>query len=298
MNTSAAIAHFVKTVRSDQRLSKHTTAAITCDLSVFAKSSGFTNDIASLSVVSLAEHLDYLRISRGLQLSSLRRHAATLRRFVAFCVDRFGGKAELLSWKPQLPKPKRLPRPVARTDIRKLLGSDGSESKTRSTTLIAVSLMTATGLRIGEVCAINRGDIERDAKLITVLGKGAKERIVYISNSSLRQQLRSLCAGKDNTAPIFLNRNGDRLTTSSLRRRIETLTRSKGIRAKITPHMFRHTAATWHLQAGLDIRLVQRLLGHSSISTTEIYTQVSDRHLERAVNRADVLRQLGGKYGT
>jgi site-specific recombinase XerD len=298
MRTQEAIAAFVALAASDQRLARHTVAAITSDLSVFAGSPHMPPEIRGLDRVLLDKHVTHLQEVRGLKLASVRRHIATIRRFAVHLVSSQNCNPDLLGWKPQLPKPRRLPRPVARTDARRILRACESFASSSSTTASALCLMMGVGLRIGEVCALNCGDFSSDGQRLHVYGKGSKERVVYISNSALRRRVRSQIAGRCESSPAFLNEEGGRLSTGALRRRITTLVRQAGIERRVTPHMFRHSAATWHLEAGIDIRIVQRLLGHASISTTEIYTQVADRHLELALSRADILRTVTAAAAT
>jgi site-specific recombinase XerD len=292
MTPQKAIIEFVAQAEADQRLSRHTVAAFTSDLSIFSQSPCLPSEVKGLDAGIFGEHVSYLQGVRGLKLASIRRHIATLRRFGAYCVATQNCNPELLLWKPLLPKPRRLPRPVARIDARRLLGVCDDAGASRATTAIALCLMMGVGLRIGEVCSLNCGDFSSDGQRLHVYGKGSKERVVYISNTGLRRRVRNQIAGRPESSPALFNEVGARLTTGALRRRIATLVRRSGIQRRVTPHMFRHSAATWHLEAGIDIRIVQRLLGHASISTTEIYTQVSDRYLELALSRADVLRPL------
>jgi site-specific recombinase XerD len=298
MKTQKAIAAFVALTAADQRLARHTVSAIRSDLSVFARSPHLPLETCGLDRGLLDKHVAHLQEVRGLKLASVRRHIATIRRFAAHLVSSEICKPDLLSWKPQLPKPRRLPRPVARTDARRILRACDSVTSSSSTTVTALCLMMGVGLRIGEVCAINCGDFSSDGQRLHVYGKGSKERVVYISNAALRRHVRSQIAGRNEGSPAFFSEEGARLSTGALRRRITTLVRQSGIERRVTPHMFRHSAATWHLEAGIDIRIVQRLLGHASISTTEIYTQVADRQLELALSRADVLRAVNAAPGT
>ncbi len=128
------------------------------------------------------------------------------------------------------------------------------------------------------------------------MGKGARERVAIIANPEIRQAVgRHIDAlgGKGNpAAPLFLNRRGQRLTPQCLRLRLHTLVGRSQIGRKITPHMLRHTAATLLIEGGLDIRFVQRLLGHASIATTQIYTHVTDTALRAALERVDVMQHF------
>ncbi|HYI98478.1 MAG TPA: tyrosine-type recombinase/integrase [Thermoleophilaceae bacterium] len=165
-----------------------------------------------------------------------------------------------------------------------------------STTLLAVALMVATGVRVHEVVGIECHDIDLSGRSLRLLGKGRRERQVFLPNDWLTDLVRAYIgtrAALDLGHPYLLfNRRHDPLTAPAMRSRLANAAREAGLNARITPHMLRHTAATQLIEAGVDIRYIQRLLGHASLSTTEIYTHVSNRALKRVVTDADVLGGL------
>lgn len=192
--------------------------------------------------------------------------------------------------------PKRLPRAIPRNDAVKLLQSckpDTLKNMTHDTEL-ALRLLIATGIRISELCAIDSGDVSPDGASIRIKGKGSRERIVFVCNADLQRSLahsRELRSA-DVCDAFFLNRRRKRLTPQAFRLRLHQLRSRSGLADRITPHLLRHTAATLFLESGVDIRFVQRLLGHASISTTEIYTRVVDESLKNALLKADPLRGI------
>jgi integrase/recombinase XerD len=157
-----------------------------------------------------------------------------------------------------------------------------------------LNLLAATGLRVSELCSLKVGDVRNQSGEITVSGKGARERVVIIANQTVRKSLARYVEAKwrasDLEAALFLNSRGRPMTPQCLRLRLHGLVRRSSIAKPITPHMLRHTAATLLLEGGVDIRFVQRLLGHASIATTQIYTHVTDIALRNALERADVMR--------
>lgn len=179
-----------------------------------------------------------------------------------------------------------------------------------ATTALALRLMTATGVRVGELTAIRLQDVQPDGRAIRIHGKGSRERSVFVGNAALAGDLARLRAARwaaetaaaasaahgtvatAAAAPLLLNRHGRALTPQALRLRLRRLCAAAGIAPHVTPHRFRHTAATCLIEEGVDIRLVQRLLGHSSIATTQIYTHVTDRSLIAALEAADPLGKL------
>ena len=154
----------------------------------------------------------------------------------------------------------------------------------------------AAPFRVGELCKIRTDDVSLDGKSLRVHGKGARDRIVYISDVSLQADLRGLIVWhreRDSAnGNLFLNRRALPMKPQSVRSELRRYSMSMRTARRITPHMLRHTAATLLIERGVDIRFVQRLLGHSSIATTEIYTYVSDEALRSTLERADVLGTL------
>jgi integrase/recombinase XerD len=155
--------------------------------------------------------------------------------------------------------------------------------------------MVATGIRVGELCRLRAEDIAPDAASIRVHGKGSKDRVAYIVDVACRKELQAMVERRRTAglgAPLFVNRVGAKLKPQSVRLRLRRAAEAAGLTRRVTPHMLRHTAATLLIETGVDIRIVQRLLGHSSIATTEVYTHVSDETLRTTLERANVLQGL------
>ncbi len=192
--------------------------------------------------------------------------------------------------------PKRLPRAIPRHDVVRLLRScEPCSKQIDRDTELALRLLITTGVRVSELCGIDIADIAPDGASIRIKGKGSRERMVFVSNLNLQQRLRAARDLKSSAAasePFFLSRRKVRLSPQAFRIRLHRLRASSGLATRITPHCLRHTAATLLLEAGVDIRFVQRLLGHASISTTEIYTRVVDESLKSALLKADPLRDM------
>lgn len=196
--------------------------------------------------------------------------------------------------------PRHLPKAISRDALSIILRSaKGGSAKSPEgppTTHLALSLLAATGLRIAELCSLRLSDVNPNTGEIRVTGKGSKERVVIVTNARVRLQLGRLVRNRMKFegpgAPLFRNQRGKNLTPQCMRLRLHRLVRCTGLKARVTPHMLRHTAATLLIERGVDIRFVQRLLGHASISTTETYTRVTDKALRTALERADVMRGL------
>lgn len=203
--------------------------------------------------------------------------------------------------------PRRLPRPIDRDILRAVLNAGNGAIAARSTpgaddatptseiavTLLIIKLLIVTGLRISELTNVKVRDVSPDGSQILVNGKGSKERIVFVPNRELQEELRHVLEARyaqgGSSAPLFLNTEGRRLRSATFRKRLRALSRRHGIEPHLTPHRFRHSAATLLIEEGIDIRMVQALLGHASLKTTEIYVRVSNHALRRALERADIL---------
>lgn len=227
---------------------------------------------------------------RGCSAVTVRRRLAGLRCYFGWLVST-GALASNPCADVRLaaPRSRALPEVLSRSEVRSLLTS--LESDSVGDTRLAVAVLVATGLRVGELCAISVGDYDPERGSLTVMGKGRRQRVVFIGNEPLRfalhRHIRASSEARD--AAVFRNRRGDRLTPAALRRALHAAAEVAGIERRVTPHLLRHTAATQLLEAGVDTRVIQRLLGHASISTTELYVRVSDEALRSAIEAADVV---------
>ncbi len=149
-------------------------------------------------------------------------------------------------------------------------------------------LAYASGLRAEELVTLDVDDVDFDAEEVRVEGKGAKTRVVPTGEAALRtlaryvERARGVLLARPDEAALFLSKTGRRLSTSDVRRRLRVWTRKAGMQASVSPHALRHSFATHLLDGGADLRAIQELLGHSSISTTQIYTRVESARLKRA----------------
>jgi integrase/recombinase XerD len=167
---------------------------------------------------------------------------------------------------------------------------------TETTTLLATALMVATGARVHEVVDLRCTDIDLSGRSLRITGKGRRQRQVYLTNDWITGLTEAYIEARRALAithpQLLFNSHHDVLTASALRTRLVKAAQNAGLGTRVTPHMLRHSAATQLIEAGVDIRFIQRLLGHASLTTTEIYTHVSDGALSRVVSDADVLGRL------
>jgi len=312
MEIGRAREQYVRWLLVTKDLSPHTIRAYEGDIAAFERHLGAGALVSEIDRDVLVSFVEAQRAA-GLSPTSIRRRASGLRGFCRWLVS-----AGLLDGDPWIGvvitvgRSRKLPRFVPRHELHRLLAflgvdagvdqaSDPPETLDRpheSTTLLAVALMVATGARVNEVVTVKCHDVDLPGRSMRILGKGHRERQVFLTNDWVKALTRAYMRTRDalgvDHAQLLFNRHRAPLTTSAMRARLATAARRAGVGTKVTPHMLRHTAATQLIEAGVDIRYIQRLLGHASLSTTEIYTHVSDGALRRVVSDADVLGRVAG----
>lgn len=188
----------------------------------------------------------------------------------------------------EIKEPRTLPKSLKLSDIQQMLNFLYLLKRDKLSTyayfsicraIAILEILFATGIRVGELCSMTLEEIDMDSTQIRVKGKGQKERIVYITAKetldSIRVFMRLRRATKTSNPHLFVNYNGRRMKTSCVRRMMKKLSQRCLGGKRVTPHMFRHTFASLLLEEGVDIRFIQEFLGHSSISTTQIYLHLS-----------------------
>lgn len=185
---------------------------------------------------------------------------------------------------------KRLPKALSNSEIDRLLAPEQPEAPATLCDQAVLELAYASGLRLAELRGLRLEQLHLDAGFISVIGKGNKERVVPVGRQAVVVLNRYLEAGRPklvtprSPANVFLTKRGSPFAHVTLWKRIKERVRRAGVERNITPHMLRHSFATHLLEHGADLRVIQELLGHASISTTEIYTHVSGNRL-RDVHR-------------
>ena len=188
--------------------------------------------------------------------------------------------------RPRLPR--ALPHPLTVEEVATILEAPRPEQPPGLRDRAILELMYGAGLRVSELTGLDVDDLDVEAAAVRVLGKGAKEREVPIGRmardaiDAYLTRGRPALAGPRSRAALFLNTRGGRLTRQSCARLLETYAHAAGIRRRVTPHDLRHSFATHLLEGGADVRVVQELLGHASVATTQIYTLVTTEHLRSA----------------
>ncbi|MBK5211696.1 MAG: tyrosine recombinase [Coriobacteriia bacterium] len=271
-------------------LSSHTVSSYGSDLNSYIRWAQINDiDPVHLSHRTLRLYLSELD-SASYARTTIARRMACLRSFFSFLVEEgiiSQNPAVLLS-SPKLPK--HLPKALGAEDITALLDSvERIEPKDIRDSSI-LELLYASGMRVAELCDLKINDVDFRAGYATVTGKGDKQRVVPIHPFAIGKMTQWLnvgrpCFSKTPSEYLFLSARGNKLTGDAVRRIVKKRSTEAGIRAHVTPHTLRHTFATDLLNEGADLRTVQELLGHANLSTTQIYTHVSNKRLQEVFKR-------------
>lgn len=228
--------------------------------------------------------------SRRLSSESLYLEIAALRGFFRFCESE-GLLPVNVAGNLSLPRRwKRLPKALTDEEIERLLAAPPTPSPSDLCDQAVLELAYASGLRLAELRSLRLEQLHLDAGFVTVIGKGNKERVVPMGRPAVAAMERYLEAGRPglvsrrSPANVFLTRRGSPFAHTTLWLRIKRRVRLAGIERNVTPHMLRHSFATHLLEHGADLRVIQELLGHADLGTTEVYTHVAGNRL-RDVHR-------------
>lgn len=279
---------FLTFLTVEKGYSKNTIEAYKNDLSQFAQflQDQGIDDWRKVRKESLTDFILDMKEEREYSSSTVARKVAAVRAFLHFLVSE-----NLLPEDPSenLISPsvtKRLPRPISPEDIDALLAAPAAEKGARGIRDKALlELLYATGMRVTEVVSLEVDDVNLASSTVRCIGKGAKERIIPLYSKAVRALEEYLENGRlslikdSEEKALFVNHRGERLTRQGLWLIIKRYVKQVGISDLVTPHTLRHSFATHMLNGGADLRNVQKLLGHANISTTQVYTQVSNKHL-------------------
>ena len=277
-------------IATERRLSAHTVAAYRRDLLSLAHwcdRSGFSDwrelDHQHVRTFAARTH------AQGLSGRSIQRRLAAVRSFYNFLL-REGAVARNAALEVQAPKPgKRLPAALDVDQMARLL-SLKPKNALEHRDLALLELFYSSGLRLSELTGLRIPDLDLEAGQVRVLGKGHKERIVPVGRVAIAA-LRRWLDERARLAPaaqqaVFVGRRGEPLGPRAVQLRVAAQARAMGIPQHLHPHMLRHSFATHLLESSGDLRAVQELLGHASVSTTQIYTHLDFQHLARTYERA------------
>jgi integrase/recombinase XerD len=290
MEINSAINAFLTHVRVEKGLSANTVSAYRRDL---VKFEAFTKKCKlALEAIRRDDLVDFLAslYHQKLESRTVARHLVTLRNFF-----RFAQVQELIAEDPSLnlesPKIRRsLPGYLRLEDVEKLLAQPDEKSSIGLRDRAMLEVLYSSGLRVSELIGLRVMDLDRAVGCVRCIGKGDKERIVPIGRKATAlverylRDARPKLLGKGtlaNPQALFLNRRGGAFSRVGVWKILSAYGRRAGLRVALTPHMLRHSFATHLLERGADLRSVQLMLGHSDISTTQIYTHVVEERLKQ-----------------
>ena len=292
MSIEELIEKFIEYLKSHRGYSKHTIRNYQIDLKQFLEfltgeggSTGRVNDVPKLESVDFRVIRNYLgHLHGGYKKTTIARKLSTIRSFFYFLEKRGLGKDNPAA---EVPTPKlgqHIPAYLPVDEMFRLLEGPDRKRPLGLRDLAILEVLYSCGIRVSELAGLNLSSVDFNQRLVKVLGKGNKERIVPIGQQALKalrqyleatNSLRKKVLGPTQDGPLFINFRGGRLSTRSIDRVIKRYEREQGLMTEITPHALRHSFATHLLDGGADLRSVQELLGHASLSTTQRYTHVS-----------------------
>lgn len=283
---SESIDNYIRFCEYEKNLSQYTLKAYRIDLNQFRVYVAVNN--SDLDKNCLSGYISLLHTKY--KPKSVKRKIASLKAFFSYLLDievieRNPFNQIKVSYREPFTLPKTIPFPT----LKKLLGelyaeanqADISEEKRKGLLcdVAVMELLFASGIRVSELCSVRPSDMDLQNGTICIWGKGSRERIIQVENKEVQIALANYkaCHKKQiaNSGYFFVNHRGHKLAEQSVRAMLNRVSRSAGITQHITPHMIRHSFATLLLEEDVDIRYIQRLLGHSSITTTQIYTHVA-----------------------
>ncbi|WP_158891331.1 MULTISPECIES: site-specific tyrosine recombinase XerD [unclassified Pseudomonas] len=287
MSAERLIEEFLDALWLEKGLSPHTRSAYRTDLLAFARwleSRGLTLETVGRDAV--LDHLGW-RLSEGYQARSTARFLSGLRSFYKYGVreGRIAEDPTLLVSMPQLGAP--LPKSLSEADVEALLAAPDTEDTLGLRDRTMLEVLYATGLRVTELISLTLDEINLREGSLRVFGKGSKERLIPLGEEAIAwlesylKTARPLLLGGQPGDILFPSQRGTPMTRQTFWHRIKLHAQVAGIRTSLSPHTLRHAFATHLLNHGADLRTVQMLLGHTSLSTTQIYTHVARVRLQQ-----------------
>lgn len=279
----------------EKNFSKHTAKAYCSDILDFLLWIGDT-DVGEVTLAKVREYLHFIQ-KFNYKKSTIARKIASLRTFYKLL---YREKRSDSNPAMSLNAPKRaksLPKFLTPFEVEQILNNINIETPAGFRNKAILELLWATGMRVSELSGLNFEDLNLEENEIRVFGKGAKERIILVTDrakSFLERYIKTArpiiakgyTVSENEDSPVFINSTGFRLQTQSIRKAINEVVDKIQLPKHVTPHVFRHSFATHLIENGADLRVVQELLGHASISNTQIYTHISSQHLKEVYNEA------------
>ncbi len=300
MNNRNLIDKFITYIAAERRYSPLTVRNYLHDLNSFEEwgcsACGKDFSLREVTATDVGNWVMHLTDTGRLKSSSINRAVATLRSFYRYMRRKGIINHDIFISVQTLPTSRRLPTFVPKGNMDEVVDTvlqrlnDGSWIERRDA--LIVLMLYACGLRLAELCNIDLTDFENDFTSLRVLGKGDKTRIVPLVERVSREVKRylaqnfegNICFSQENA--LFLSKRGERISRSDVQRSVARLLRECGVQGKCSPHVLRHTFATHLLNDGADLREIQELMGHSSLSATQVYTHNNIAQLQRIYSTA------------
>jgi integrase/recombinase XerD len=289
ITNNALIEDFSSYLSLDRSLSSNTLSAYLSDIS---KLQNFLHP-ASFVELDRTKATDFLETlsDLGLSVKSIARIISGIKTFYRFLVEEEHITQSPLARISNPKLPKHLPSVLTHEEVMEMMNCIDLSKMAGERDKTILMLLYGSGLRVSELVALEVNDLFLEEGIIKVLGKGNKERLVPIGEKTIRQvelylqYYRGHVADKQSGAQLILNQQGNSLSRISIFKTIKKLAEKAGINKTISPHTLRHTFATVLIEAGADLRAVQQMLGHQSITTTEIYTHLDRSYLKTVIEQ-------------
>lgn len=336
MEDSTSIQHFLDYLKYERRFSEHTAKCYGADLTQFSEfllnasesshldtepisQSGHHGDSATAVAIAVKPKIDELLLSvrtdavreylaflneKQYSKATIARKLATLRSFYKFLVKRNHLTSNPVVAVRTPKQDKKLPRFLDYEEVKRLLNTPSLDNWLGARDRAIMETLYSTGIRVSELVALNMDDIDFMGEVVHVRGKGKKERIAPIGSSALQviqhyMEYRNKRAQNNinfDSKVLFVNKHGRRLSTRSVRRKMDKYLKMAGLDPAISPHTLRHSFATHMLNNGADLRSVQELLGHQSLSTTQVYTHLTTAKLKDVYENAHPRSEDNGEH--
>ncbi len=297
MGLNSSSKHDLENFRSyilvEKNFSKHTAKAYYSDIMDFLLWLGDTA-LESVNFSKVREYLHFIQ-KFNYKKTTLARKIASLRTFYKYLYreKRVESNPAMNLNSPK--RPKQLPKFLTPYEVEQILNNITIDTPAGYRNKAILELLWATGMRVSELSGLNFEDLNLENNEIRVFGKGSKERIILVTDRAKTYLQRYIETARplvakgyrtenNENSPVFINNTGFRLQTRTIRNVINEIVEKIQLPKHVTPHVFRHSFATHLIENGADLRVVQELLGHASISNTQIYTHVSSQHLKEVYN--------------
>lgn len=293
MGLTSSVDRFLDHLSVERGLSNNTLEAYRRDLSRYAaylRDRGVADPVRAgeREIAAFVAHLSGSQYAPGkaYRPSSVARSLAAVRSFHRFLVREGETTADPAEGVARPKVPRNLPRPLSVEEVGALVAApaeDGNPASLRDRAMLET--LYGAGLRISELVGLDVDDVDLDEGSVRPMGKGSRQRVVPLGRYAVKALSAYLVRGRPSLArsrsrsALFLNQRGGRLSRQGCTNIVKAMARRAGIRKRVTPHMLRHSFATHLLEGGADVRVVQELLGHASVATTQIYTLVTGDRL-------------------